>query len=77
MRVEEIITLLKEINPVMELNAQTDLFDTGYVDSFVIFNELLPKLEEKYGFEVTPLDLMPENFLTPQCIADFVDKKLA
>lgn len=76
-KLDEIISLLKELQPAMELDANTDLFDSGYVDSFVIFNELLPKIETKYGFEVTPLDLMPDNFLTPACIAEFVERKIA
>jgi len=75
-KLEEVIALLKELQPAMELDEGTDLFDTGYIDSFVIFNELLPKIESKYGFEVTPLDLMPENFLTPGAIANFIETKI-
>lgn len=71
----DIITLLKKMQPSMILDENTDLFDTGYIDSYTIFAELLPNLSEHYHFEMDPLDLMPENFSTPAAIAAFVNKK--
>ena len=73
---EEIIEFLKEIKPECNIDAGTDLFNSGVLDSFTIFNRLIPKIAEKYSIEVTPLDLIPENFMTPASIAQFITGKL-
>ena len=38
---------------------------------------LVNELEDAFDIEVTPLDMVPENFSSVQAIADFVDGKLA
>ncbi|MCI9530667.1 MAG: hypothetical protein HFH38_02760 [Lachnospiraceae bacterium] len=73
---EEIIYLLKEIQPVGEFGEGTMLFEGGLIDSFVIFDRLLPGLEEKYGISVKPLELLPEHFETPGAIAEYIEGKI-
>lgn len=74
-RLEDIIHMLKEIQPLEKFEENTLLFESGYIDSMTIFNELLPKLEEFYGIEVEPLDLIPEHFETPGAIQKYVTGK--
>lgn len=72
----EIIGLLKEIQPLGEFREETPLFDSGQIDSLVIFDRLLPKLESRYGITVKPLELIPEHFETPGAIAEYVEGKI-
>lgn len=50
---------------------QTDLFDTGALDSMA-FVELLALLEEEFGIEVSLDDLEIDNFRSVERIAAFV-----
>ncbi len=72
----EIIGLLKEIQPLGEFREETPLFDSGQIDSLVIFDRLLPELESRYGITVKPLELIPEHFETPGVIAEYVEGKI-
>jgi acyl carrier protein len=50
---------------------QTDLFDTGALDSMA-FVELLALLEEEFGIDVSLDDLEIDNFRSVERIAAFV-----
>ena len=52
------------------------LFESGYVDSLVIFERLLPRLEEIYGIQIEPMELIPDNFETPEAIGKYVERKM-
>lgn len=56
-------------------SAETDLIDTGLVDS-LSFVELLAQLEEEFGVQVSLDDLEIDRFRTISRIADFVATKL-
>lgn len=72
---EEVRKMIMELNPGAELNNKADLFDSGLLDSFKIFNELIPKIEENLKIEISPLDLMPENFMDIESLAKFLETK--
>ena len=71
---EMIIELLHEFKPEMSLEEQTELFDSGLIDSLTIFSELLPRLTKNFKIEISPLDLVPENFNTPAAITEYVNR---
>ena len=73
---KDILQIIKEIKPEIDIESDTDLFEAGIVDSFIIFNKLIPMLEDRFSIEITPLDLIPENFLNTQSLADFIEEKL-
>ncbi len=50
---------------------ETDLFDTGALDSLG-FVELLVQLENEFGVRTSPEDLELKNFQSISSIADFV-----
>ena len=75
-KMERIISILKEIQPIGEFEADTMLFESGYVDSLVIFERLLPRLEEIYGIQIEPMELIPDNFETPEEIGKYVERKM-
>ena len=52
----------------------TDLFDTGVIDSLA-FVELLLRLEQEFGVSVSVDDLEIDNFRTIERIAEFVEAR--
>lgn len=57
-------------------SVDTDLFDTGVLDSLA-FVELLLELEREFGVTTSVEDLEVENFKSIARIADFVMKRVA
>jgi D-alanine--poly(phosphoribitol) ligase subunit 2 len=55
-------------------SADTDLFETGVLDSLA-FVELLLQLEREFGVTTTVDDLDVETFRSIACIADFVQAR--
>lgn len=74
-QLETIISILNEIQPLGKYEADTALFDSGYIDSLIIFDRLLPKLEEIYEITVEPPELIPDHFETPKAILEYVKNK--
>ena len=72
-QVEEI---LEGLVPDADVEGTPDLVKAGVIDSMVSIM-LVNELEDAFGIEVSPLDLVPENFSSVQAIADFVDSRLA
>lgn len=57
-------------------SVDTDLFDTGVLDSLA-FVELLLQLEQEFGVTTSVEDLEVENFKSIARIADFVMNRVA
>ena len=53
---------------------ETDLFDSGVLDSMA-FVELLLHLEREFGLTTSVDDLAAENFRSITCIADFIQSR--
>lgn len=71
----QMMELLRQIQPLGQLETDTPLFDSGYMDSIIIFDRLLPALEEMFQITVEPPELVPENFETPRAIVRYVESK--
>ena len=56
-------------------SADTDLFDSGVLDSMA-FVELLALLEQEFGVEVTLNDVEIDNFRSIVKIAEFVERRI-
>jgi acyl carrier protein len=67
----QIARLFEEKLHVEIPSAETDLFETGAVDSMA-FVELLLQLEEEFGIKVSFDDLELENFRSIRKIAEFI-----
>lgn len=72
---KNIMGKIESINPGIKFNEDTDLFETGILDSMSIFNKVLPILEDDYKINVHQLELVPENFETPKKIAEYISRK--
>ncbi len=51
-----------------------NLLGRGIIDSMGLL-KLVGFLEQRYGFETTEEDMLPENFATLEKIRDFVERK--
>jgi acyl carrier protein len=54
----------------------TDLFDTGVLDSLA-FVELLVQLEQEFGVTTSVDDLEADNFRSIASIADFIESRVS
>lgn len=73
--ITQVIDILCKIQPLEDFKADTLLFDSGRIDSMIVFERLLPALEERFQITVEPPELVPENFETPEAIGTYVESK--
>ena len=69
----EIISILNEIRPEEDFSKSSNFFEDGMLDSFDLVS-LVTMLEEKFDIIIDPLDMVPENFQTPESILALVNK---
>ena len=72
---EKIEQIIEEINPYIDIQMDTNLFDEGIMDSLAIF-ALVMQIEDTYGVEVPDDAITKENFETIESIVVFVQKLL-
>lgn len=64
---ETIVNILNEVKPGLDLSSETELVDSGILDSMAII-QLVARLSDEFDVEITPVDLVPENFNSVQAI---------
>lgn len=64
---EDIIKILNEVKPGVDFENEKNLIEEEILDSFDIVN-LVSKLDEEFDIEITPADLVPENFSSAESI---------
>lgn len=70
---ERIIKVLNEINPTVNWEKETDLIGNHILDSLKIV-QLVGALNDEFDIEITPMDVVPENFRTAEDIARLVSR---
>ena len=68
---ETIKKILADIRPEFDFESSTDFIEDGYLDSFDLS---LKELDETYGISIDGLDIIPENFMSVETIAEVVKK---
>lgn len=58
---EELLEILKGMKPDVDFETETGLIDNSILDSFDIV-ELIHELSEKFDVEISPAEIIPENF---------------
>ena len=58
---EQLISILKDIDPDIDYENEKHLIDDGLLDSMQVL-ELVSTLEDEFDIEVTPTELVPANF---------------
>ena len=71
--VEQIIEILKDINPEIDYENETSLIDDSLLDSFDIVS-LVGELNDTFDINITVVDLIPENFNSAAAIAALVER---
>ena len=70
---EKLLEILNDIQPDADYETCTTLIDDEVLDSFAILS-IVGELEEAFGIEITPVDIVPENFNSAQALWDMVQR---
>ena len=68
-----IIKILEQIKPGVDFNTEENLIEEEILDSFDIVT-LVAKLNDEFDIEITPADLVPENFNSAEKIYKLVTR---
>lgn len=60
-KVEELLDILKGLKPGVDFENEKNLIDDRILDSLDVMN-LTVELNDEFDIEITPLDILPENF---------------
>lgn len=69
----ELLEILEEIQPDADYETCTTLIDDGILDSFAILS-IVGELEDAFGVQVTPAEIIPQNFNSAQALWDMVQR---
>lgn len=58
------------------LDPNTSLLDQGIIDSIRLVR-IVGTLEERFNVSITDEDMIPENFETPACIVQLIERTVA
>ena len=70
---EQIKKILTEIRPEFDFESSSDFIEDGYLDSFDMVT-LVAELDEAFNISIDGLDIVPENFMSVETIAEVVKK---
>lgn len=70
---DELLELLEDIKPTVDFRTCTGLIDDGYLDSFDILS-IVSELNDAFGIEISPVDIIPKNFNSAQALWDMVER---
>ena len=70
---DELLEILNEVKPGVDFENDTDLIGHGVLDSITMVT-LVMELNDAFDIEITPVDIVPENFKTVQTIFDMIQR---
>ena len=70
---EKLLEILEDIQPDADYETCTTLIDDGILDSFAILS-IVAELEDTVDVQVTPAEIVPENFNSAQALWNMVQK---
>ena len=70
---DELLEILNEVKPCVDFENDTDLIGHGVLDSITMVT-LVMELNDAFDIEITPVDIVPENFKTVQTIYDMIQR---
>lgn len=70
---EEVIKILEFVKPGVDFQREDNLIEDEVLDSFDIVN-LVARLNNEFDIEITPAQLIPENFKSANTIYQLVEK---
>ena len=66
-KVEELLDILKGLKPGVDFENEKNLIEDSLLDSLDVMN-LTVELNDEFDIEITPLDILPENFKSIETI---------
>lgn len=70
---ETVLEILMEIRPDIDFENETGLVSEGLLESFDIMS-LISELSEEFDVEITPKDLIAENFNSVEAICKLIER---
>ena len=70
---EPLLEIFKDIQPDVDYENCTTLIDDELLDSFAILS-IVSELEDAFDIEITPVDIIPENFNSAQALWEMVQR---
>ncbi|MEA5143355.1 MAG: phosphopantetheine-binding protein [Oscillibacter sp.] len=70
---DQLLEILEDINPDNDYMAEDKLIDNGLLDSLSLLT-LVSELEDAFGIEITPTDLIPANFNSAAAMWEMVQR---
>lgn len=70
---DKLIAILNDIKPDVDFTKENDLIGSGILSSLSIVM-LVARLNKEFDIEITPLDLVPENFHSAKAIWELVQR---
>ena len=70
---DELLEILNEVKPGVDFENDTDMIGHGVLDSITMVT-LVMELNDAFDIEITPVDIVPENFKTVQTIYDMIQR---
>ena len=70
---DELLEILEEIEPWIDYMNCDNLLDDSILDSFAILT-LVSEIEDIFDVELSPSDVVPENFTTVTAIWDMITR---
>ena len=70
---DKLLEILEDINPNIDYKSEKKLIDDGLLDSLAIV-ALVSELEDAFDIEITPVDLVPENFNSVEALFNMINR---
>jgi acyl carrier protein len=70
---EQLLEILNEVNPDVDYEDCDTLIDDGILDSFDIVS-LVGELNDAFDIEITPVDIIPDNFNSAEAMWAMVQR---
>lgn len=67
----ELLDILKDLKPGVDFEKEKNLIDDRILDSLDVMN-LTVELNDEFDIEITPLDILPENFQSIETIYQLI-----
>ncbi|MDY4052004.1 MAG: phosphopantetheine-binding protein [Bacilli bacterium] len=72
---EKIIEILENLKPGIDFKNEKGLISNAILTSMEIV-QLVMELNDAFDIEISPMDILPENFESIECINKLVEKYL-
>lgn len=72
-QMDKLIDILQTVRPDVDFTTEKNLLQSGVLDSLSIVM-LVSDLQEAFDIEVTPVDIVPENFESAETIYSMIQR---